>query len=169
MTSCQPTARHGGNARFDEERRLSTRNPNHDLFTPVTDDRRSSVRDKPYSADPPTAECGGEEAIAEIVVKTFKLRFPNSGRSPEEIEDFAGCVACALEAKPPARFPSSGVTISDEDFQILVEVFERLTSSFSIDEVSDLLKLENEIWKWLQAIQKGDVTASLGPFPILAK
>lgn len=55
-----------------------------------------------------------------------------------------------------------GVTISAQDFDFLFTAFETLTSPYtSNDDLAEIIRLENDIWKWLQRIKNGDPGVSL--------
>lgn len=77
------------------------------------------------------------------------------------------CPSCGstLEADSSAEIHDHGflgVTISTEDFKFLFAAFEALTSPYtSNDELAEIIRLENDIWRWLQRIENGDPDAAL--------
>jgi hypothetical protein len=57
---------------------------------------------------------------------------------------------------------SKDVVISREDFQFLYESFRELTSPYtSSDRLAEIIKIEDDIWAWLQRMQNGQPSASL--------
>lgn len=62
--------------------------------------------------------------------------------------------------------PMVGVTIPGEDFDVLFTMFERLTSPYStINELAEIIRFENQIRRWLEAIKTGKVGVSLSGGP----